>query len=119
MQADPAFTTEWNKLSDELIKEIDEMQTNFSISVNLYDHVEDYGDSELVYPYRERKIHVGSYPIDTVDQSFGSEDLYLKKAELCEEEKIFTKPALFKRFKAAVANLSDGSKKDKEKVSAV
>ena len=42
MGADATFTAEWKKLSDELVKEIDEMQTNYAISVNLYDHVEDY-----------------------------------------------------------------------------
>ena len=117
MGADAAFTAEWKKLSDELVAEIDAMQTNFAISVNLYDHVEDYQDSDLLYPYRERKTHIGSYPIDTVDQKYASEDLYLKKAELCEEEKVFTKPALFQRFKGALGNLSGG--KDKAKVSAV
>jgi len=95
MGADAAFTAVWKELSDELVAEIDEVQTKFAISVNLYDHVEDYQDSDLLYPYRERKIHIGSYPIDTVDQQYGSEDLYLKKAELCEEEKVFSKPALF------------------------
>ena len=42
MGASSAFTEEWTKLSDELVQEIDEMQTNFSISLNLYDHIEDY-----------------------------------------------------------------------------
>lgn len=42
MGAASAFTEEWNKLSDELVQEIDEMQTHFAISINLYDHVEDF-----------------------------------------------------------------------------
>jgi hypothetical protein len=73
----------------------------------------------LVYPYRERKTHIGSYPIDTVSRIYGSENLYLKKAELCEEEKIFTKPALFQRFRAALGSFADAKEGKKTKSSVV
>lgn len=72
-----------------------------------------------MYPYRERKTHIGSYPIDTVSRTYGSENLYLKKAELCHEEKIFTKPALFKRFAAALANFSEAKDGNKTATSVV
>ena len=89
--ADATLFAEYEAIWAELDKEANEFGKNFQLNVLLYDETEDYRDTELKYPYRERRTQLGSFTLDTASTSFETSTAYFKKSEVCEEKPDWSK----------------------------
>ena len=52
--------------------EINEIGSNFTLNVLLYDETEDFYDTELKYPYNDRRNVLGSYAVNFTEETFNT-----------------------------------------------
>ena len=56
------------------------------MNVLVYDETEDFYDTELKYPFKNRRNQLSELKIDMGSTSFPTSTQYFKKSEACEEQ---------------------------------